>query len=221
MEAKVYNQEGKEVSTVILPEAVFGLSWNGDLVHQVMTSMVSNARVTLAHTKDRGDVRGGGKKPWRQKGTGRARHGSRRSPLWVGGGVTFGPTTDRNFEKKVNRKSRVRALNVVLSQKLRDGEILFVDKLALSEIKTATAKAIVSTLSTIPGFEGLATKKRHAACIYLPERNEAVQLSFRNMGNMEILDMKNMNPLDITSCKYLVVADPETSVRFLEGKLAK
>jgi len=95
MDATIYNKEGKSAGKIALSEKAFGLSWNADLVHQVMVSMMSNARQPIAHTKTRGEVRGGGKKPWRQKGTGRARHGSTRSPLWVGGGVAHGPRNDK------------------------------------------------------------------------------------------------------------------------------
>src|SRR3989338_4393818 len=127
MEAKVYTQDGKESGKVKLPEDVFNLPWNSDLVHQVVVSMESNARVTVAHTKDRSEVSGGGKKPWKQKGTGRARHGSIRSPLWIGGGVTHGPRNEKNFKKKINKKMKIKALYVVLSEKLRNNEILFLN----------------------------------------------------------------------------------------------
>ena len=124
METKIYNQKGKEAGKITLPEEVFGLPWNADLVHQVVTSMLGNARTPVAHTKIRGEVRGGGKKPWKQKGTGRARHGSTRSPIWVGGGVTHGPRNDKIYARKINRKMKAKALYTILSKKAKDGEIL-------------------------------------------------------------------------------------------------
>src|SRR3972149_1728796 len=101
---RVYNQEGKEVSDLSLNRAVFGLPWNSDLVHRAVMAISANMRQVIASTKMRGEVSGGGKKPWRQKGTGRARHGSIRSPLWRGGGITFGPTSERNFKLSINKK---------------------------------------------------------------------------------------------------------------------
>src|SRR3990167_11382618 len=132
MEAKIYNQKGKESGKVKLPEAVFGLPWNNDLVHQVMVSMMSNSRSTIAHTKGRGEVSGGGKKPWKQKGTGQARHGSSRSPICVGGGVTHGPLAEKNYKRKISKSMRAQALFSVLSKKMKDGEILFVGNLVIS-----------------------------------------------------------------------------------------
>ena len=106
MKVPLYNQEGKESGQALLPKEIFDVKFNSDLVHQVAVSQAANRRRVIAHTKGRGDVRGGGKKPWRQKGTGRARHGSRRSPIWKGGGVTFGPTKERVFKKDIPKKMR-------------------------------------------------------------------------------------------------------------------
>src|SRR5688500_6401675 len=110
MDATVYNLEGKKAGNVSLPESVFGTRWNADLVKQVADSLLSSKRKPVAHTKNRGEVRGGGKKPWQQKGTGRARHGSSRSPIWVGGGITHGPRKDKNYERTVTKSMRVAAL---------------------------------------------------------------------------------------------------------------
>src|SRR6185437_9448180 len=129
METKIYNIEGKETGKMTLPENIFGLPWNADLMHQVVVSMRSNARHSIAHTKDRGEVRGGGKKPWQQKGTGRARHGSSRSPIWKGGGVSHGPRKEKLYAKVLPKGMRRKALLVALSRKYKDGEIIFLDKL--------------------------------------------------------------------------------------------
>src|SRR3989344_5532102 len=118
MEATIYNQSGKETGKITLPESIFGVPWNGDMVHQVVTSMNTSVRKPVAHTKTRGEVSGGGKKPWQQKGTGRARHGSTRSPIWVGGGVAHGPRNDRDYMEKINKKAKRKAVLAILSQKL-------------------------------------------------------------------------------------------------------
>src|SRR5882724_8931234 len=140
MESIIYNVQGKETGKITLPESIFGLPWNADLVHQVVVAMQANARQNVAHTKDRGEVRGGGKKPWQQKGTGRARHGSSRSPIWKGGGVTHGPRNDKIYARKINRAARQKALLVVLSRKYRDGELTFVDSLSFDTPKAKMAK---------------------------------------------------------------------------------
>lgn len=160
MKLPLYNIEGKELKKIDLSDKIFNLPWNGDLVHQVVTSILSNARNNVAHTKDRSDVSGGGKKPWRQKGTGRARHGSNRSPIWRGGGITFGPINEKNFVKKINKKMRTKALAVTLSQKIRDNELILLEPIKISEAKTVKAKEIIEALSKNPGFEKLKTKEK-------------------------------------------------------------
>ncbi|MEK7514518.1 MAG: 50S ribosomal protein L4, partial [Patescibacteria group bacterium] len=168
MEQVIYNQKGKEVGKIALPEKVFGVAWNADLIHQVVTSMQSNARSPIAHTKGRGEVRGGGRKPWKQKGTGRARHGSIRSPLWKGGGVTHGPKKDENYSKSIPRGMKTKALFAVLSRKAKDGELVLVDSLSLSP-KTKEAKEILSSLSSIKSLKGVG-KGRSSAYIALTEK---------------------------------------------------
>lgn len=132
----VLDKKGKKSSTLELPKEFFGVRWNADAVHQVINSYVSNSRQLTAHAKNRGEVSGGGKKPWRQKGTGKARHGSSRSPIWVGGGVTFGPRNERNFDKKINKKLKKFALYSVLSRKMKEGEILIFEDFQFTPLKT-------------------------------------------------------------------------------------
>ena len=220
METAVYNQKGKEVSKVTLPENVFGLKWNGDLVAQVVHSMNLNKRTPVAHTKDRSDVRGGGIKPWRQKGTGRARHGSNRSPIWVGGGVTHGPRNDKNFDRKVNKKMKAKALYTVLSRKMKDGEIIFVDALNFDEPKTKDAKDVILSLSKADkAFETLATKRKNAAIIATDEKDKMAEKSFANFGNVSIDEARNLNVLDLLNKKFLVIENPEKVIGELLAKI--
>lgn len=215
MDAIVYNQQGKEVGKVTLPESVFGVPWNPDMVHQVVTSMTSSARAGTAHTKTRGEVRGGGKKPWRQKGTGRARHGSIRSPLWVGGGVTHGPRSEKNYTRKVNKQMKRAALASVLSAKLRDKEIIFLNGLAIPEIKTKEAREILSKLSRIKNLELLEKRKKNAAYFLLPRKEAVIEKSFRNIGSVEVGEARNLNVVDALKYKYLVITNPEESLESL------
>ncbi len=205
METKVYNQSGKESGKVTLPESVFGLSWNADLVHQVTVAMRSNEREPIAHTKTRGEVSGTGKKPWAQKGTGRARHGSRRSPIWVGGGVAHGPRNDKNFARKINKKTKTKALFTILSRKYKDGEILFVDALAFKAPKTKDAKAVMLSLAGIKGFEKLATKPKNVALIATDKKDVNLSKSFQNFGNVSVEEARNINPLSVLNHKYLIM----------------
>jgi len=136
MKTKVYNLNGKSVGEVDVPDAFFARPWNADLVHQAVVTQQANRRRPVAHSRDRSEVSGGGRKPWRQKGTGRARHGSTRSPLWVGGGVTHGPRNTKVTKKKINKKMQKAALYSALSKRFKDGEVKVVDSLALSSPKT-------------------------------------------------------------------------------------
>ncbi len=219
MEAKIYNQKGKETGSIALPEGVFGLKRNDKLVHQVAVSMQSNMRAGTAHTKGRGDVSGGGRKPWRQKGTGRARHGSIRSPIWKGGGVTHGPTSDKDYSKKINKKMRAKALFTVLSQKLKEEELFFVDAISLSEPKGKSAKSAIADLAKIPGAEKLATRKRNALFVAISKKDENAERGFQNFSNIDLSDVRNMNVLDVLKYKYVIISNPEESVKALLGRM--
>jgi large subunit ribosomal protein L4 len=219
LETTVYSTEGKEVSKLTLPERVFGTAWNADLVHEVVTSIRENARAGTAHTKDRSEVRGGGKKPWKQKGTGRARHGSSRSPIWSGGGVAHGPRNERSYSRKVNKNARAKALACVLSQKFADGEVVFVNDLTMSEPKAKDARKILVALGGIKGVERIATKRTNAALIILGGREQNTELSFRNFGNIAVVQAKDVNPVELLTYKYVVVAKPEASVKALESRV--
>ncbi|NCN52607.1 50S ribosomal protein L4 [Candidatus Parcubacteria bacterium] len=220
MEAKVYSTAGKETGKVALPDAVFGTKWNADLVHEVVTSMQANARKGTADTKDRSEVQGGGKKPWKQKGTGRARHGSRRSPIWAGGGVAHGPIAEKDYSKKINKNVRAKALASVLSKKYADGEVLFVDTFNFSAPKTLDAKAALVSLSGVAGAEDLKTKKKNNALIVLPARSENAELSFRNFGNIRTLQAKDISPVELLTYKYVIVAEPADAIKVLETRVA-
>ena len=221
LETTIYNIKGKEAGKILLPERVFGLKWNSDLVHQVVTSMESSARTNVAHTKNRGDVSGGGKKPWQQKGTGRARHGSIRSPLWIGGGVTHGQRKDKDYSRKVNRKMKAKALYTILSEKYKKGEILFVDDLSLRVIKTKEARNTLDSLSKISGFNDLLSKRKNSAFIALDYKDVTTEKSFRNMGNLLVDEIRNVSPLDLMKYKYVVISNPEKGLPQISEKLLK
>lgn len=217
MNIQVYNQDGKETGAMELPR-VFALPWNANLVHQVVTSEMANRRPTIAHTKGRGAVRGGGRKPWRQKGTGRARHGSIRSPIWKGGGVAHGPTKDKNFKRKINKTMAAKALATVLSAKARDHQLLVLEDLSFAEPKTKIAAAAFSRLAGVRQFSDL-TKKKHRALLLLPARNDTILRAGRNLPYLRIAEARNITALDALNHKYLVF--PRQTVAVLEKRLAK
>lgn len=216
METTIYNKEGKKAGSITLPEKFFGVKWNADLVHQVVTSMLSSRRKGTAHTKTRGEVSGTGKKPWQQKGTGRARHGSRRSPIWRTGGVAHGPRNDKNYERKVNDKMRRKALYTVLSQKMRDGEIFFIDELKFAAPKTAEAKKVFQNFGNIKGFETLPRKRKNALVLALAEKDLATEKSFRNFGNIFLTESRNLNVVDLLNNRYVAIVNPESYLKTLK-----
>lgn len=216
LEAVVYSMEGKQVSTIALPAEIFGARWRADLVHQVTTGIQANLRQNRAHTKDRAEVSGGGKKPWKQKGTGQARHGSSRSPIWRHGGITFGPRKDRDYSEKINKKQRVQALLSVLSRKAKDGELILIDKISFGTPKTADAK---KAFLAIGKAAGMREKRKNAALIAMSRYQANTIKSFSNMGNVTTEEVRNLNPLDLLTYKYLVIENPEEAFKTLAARV--
>ena len=210
--------DGKVLETLTLPPEIFAAKWRPDLVHQVTTAIQANMRQNRAHTKDRAEVSGGGKKPWKQKGTGQARHGSSRSPIWRHGGITFGPRTTRDYSEKVNKKMRAQALLSALSKKVADGEVLFVKKLSFSAPKTALAKRFLAALAVGASAEGLMNKKRNAALVAMTKYDAGAIKSFRNIDNLETEEVRNLNALSVLTHKYLIIEDAEQVYSILGNK---
>ena len=215
IEAPIFSMDGKKVGSISLPENIFGAPWRSDLVHQVTTAMQANLRQNRAHTKDRSEVSGGGKKPWKQKGTGQARHSSTRSPIWRHGGITFGPRSTRDYSEKINKKMRIGALLSVLSRKAKDDEIIFVDQFSFAAPKTAVAKSALANLAKGAGAAQLVSKKKNAALFALASYNANAIKSFSNFGNVMTEEVRSLNPVEVMSHKYLVIEDPKESFEIL------
>jgi len=203
----LYNQQGKEVSQMELPGGIFDLKINSNLVAQAVNAQLANSRQSIAHTKDRSEVRGGGKKPWRQKGTGRSRHGSIRSPLWAGGGVTFGPRSEKNFSKKINKKMKRQALLMVLSGKLNDEEIIFLDDLKLTQPKTSEAAKIIEKLS-----KGLKKDLTRGTLMVLSKKDENILRATRNIKKVSLIGAASLNVIDLLEKKYLLMTKESVDV---------
>jgi large subunit ribosomal protein L4 len=218
MKVNVYTTQGKVAKTLEVPENVFGAQWNADLVSQVLYSQASNRRAGTAHTKNRAEVRGSHKKPWAQKGSGRARHGSAQSPLWKGGGVTFGPRNDKNYKKTIPKTMKVAALYSLLSAKVAQGRVIFVDDVSEATGKTKAADAIMRNLSTIEGFKTLCYKKPNNIYMTTKKGDETSKRAFRNLPYMTLHNMEDLNPLDLANTRYLVIANPEETIAYLSSK---
>lgn len=217
MEIQTYHSDGSKGGMAALP-GVFQFSWNPDLVHQVVTAEAANLRQGTAHAKGRGEVRGGGRKPWRQKGTGRARHGSIRSPLWKGGGVTHGPLSERNFDRGVTRKMSARALAAVLARKARDGELFAIAEDAeVSFKKTRDAAAFVASLgrSLVQGLDG----KRPRALVLLGASNPMFTRAFRNLPSIQLGNAATVGAREALSMKYILLFPG--AMRALADRLGK
>ena len=198
----VYNMQGKKVSDVELNEAVFGIEPNEAIVHSVLVNYLANQRQGTQNTKTRAEVRGGGRKPWRQKGTGRARQGSIRAPQWVKGGIALGPKP-RSYKYTVNKKERRLAIKSLLSSKVLEKELTVVDKLELAEIKT---KTMVKAL--------LDLKVEGKTLIVLPENNKNVLMSARNIEGVKTITLNNINVFDLLKYNNLVL--PLETVKKIE-----
>ena len=189
----VYSVEGKKVKEIELKEEIFGIEPNEAVVHSVLVNFLANQRQGTQSTKTRAEVRGGGRKPWRQKGTGRARQGSIRAPQWVKGGIALGPKP-RSYKYTVNRKERRLAIKSMLSSKVLEKELVVVDALNLKEIKT---KEMVKVLNNL--------KVEGKTLILLPEKNENVQKSARNIENVKTTLVNTINVYDLLKYKNLVI----------------
>jgi len=219
-EALVYSMAGKEAGSIALPPELFSVQWNADLVHQVVTGMLANAREVTAHTKGRGEVSGGGKKPWKQKGTGRARHGSSRSPIWKGGGVTHGPRAERDYTVKINRKMRSAALVSLLSKKVKDGEVIFVESFSFAAPKTADAVTALAAIGKGAKAVGLMTKAKNSAIIVLATKDANTEKSLRNIGNIVTGEVRNLNVVDLATKKYIIIEKPVESIAALAARVS-
>lgn len=205
---KTYNLEGKESGELKLSADVFGLPMNDELVHQVYVAIYSNKRQVLAHTKNRGERAGSGIKPWKQKGTGRARVGSVRTPVWRKGGVAFGPTNERNFKKKINQKMKEKAIKVVLSGKFSNGDIVVVDGFEFKDKKT---KEFAKVLKNI--------KVGKSALIAFSDSEKDLRMLSRNIEKTENSMVSQLNVFDMLNHKSLVLS--KESVKYLEEKYGK
>jgi large subunit ribosomal protein L4 len=209
MKVDIYNQKGEVAGSATLPKEIFGVDLNSDLVHQVAVSLMGNKRQVSAHTKFRGEVSGTGKKPWRQKGTGRARHGSMRSPIWRKGGISHGPRTERIFEREIPKKMRRKALFMVLSEKAKGKNLIILDKFELEKGKT---KEMAQILVKLPC-------KNESTLIATANHDKKVFLATRNIKKTNIYDARNLNVLDLLNSKYLLIT--KDSIKTIEETFNK
>jgi len=199
MQTKVFNFEGKAIDEIMLNDAIFARPWNPDLVHQAVLAQESNQRKIIAHAKNRAEVRGGGKKPWRQKGTGRARHGSIRSPIWKGGGVAHGPVKDKIYTKKLNKKMKRAALHSALSKKLNDQELRIMENLEFKSGKTKDA------YTNLARFFANNDRQKISALLVLPSERKTTHRAIQNIPKVKGLGVTALNVRDLLTYKYVLI----------------
>lgn len=213
MKVDLYAQTGDKTGTVELPKEIFEVPFNKDLVHQALIRQLANGRTPTAHTKTKGNVRGGGRKPYKQKGTGQARQGSIRAPQWRGGGTIFGPLNNRNFTRAMPKKQRRKALFCALSEKARSNEIIALEEYTAKEART---KLFAEMLKKLP------IKKD--VLVVIPEKNETIQRSGRNISSAKVILASYLNIQDLQRYeKVLLLKETINKLKelFLEKSTAK
>lgn len=207
-QVKLYNQKGEAIGNLELDKDVFEVAAKPVVVHQVYNAMMANAREPWADTKGKGEVRGGGKKPWKQKGTGRARHGSIRSPIWKGGGVTFGPKTERNYKQKINKKMNQLAVEMCLSDKVRSEKFVVLDDFTA----TGKTKEMAGLRKVLPGAGRM-------TLWLLAEKDIKMKQGLRGLATVDIEQAKDLNVVDILNHQYIIIT--KKGVEILEKRLSR
>jgi large subunit ribosomal protein L4 len=214
LKVTVYNQAAEALKDLELSVQIFGVKPNEELLHQAVVAQQANARQVLAHTKDRSEVAGSGKKPWKQKGTGRARSGSVRSPLWIGGGVVFGPRNNRNFKKKINQKMKQKALFMALSDKVATGTFVVLENMEVAEFKTKKFNSILTAVE-----KKVLKNDRRDVLVLNDAKSDKLQYSARNLQGVKIINLENINLVDILNYKNLLLT--EAAVKSLATRYTK
>lgn len=189
----VYNETGSQVGSLALSDALFAVKPEQAIIHEAMVAQRANARRAIANTKTRGEVRGGGKKPWKQKGTGRARQGSIRSPQWVGGGITFGPTSERNFSVKINKKLKRKALFMALSDKVQNEKLMVLESIATTSAKTKYAASVIAKLPI-----------DRNVLLVVPGASAVLMRMVRNLQNVKLVSANSVNLIDVLTYRSVV-----------------
>jgi large subunit ribosomal protein L4 len=204
----IHNQEGKKIEDLKISDAVFGAKANDELLHQVFMVIAGNQRSPIAHTKDKSEVAGSGKKPFKQKGTGSARQGQKRNPVMRGGGVAFGPTNERNFKRDLNKKMKQKAVVIAISEKLRAGTLIAIDSLTVAENKTKNFDKILKNLNI-----------KGKVLVSFSDEEKKTSLISRNIESVNNIETKDLNVMDLLNNKFLLMS--KASIAFLEEKFAK